>query len=683
MAFVATIQRFGSQYFKCARNAASMGVVPLATRAANLQTYLHPWPRRAASYLMGNTKKTDQAVAKQAALPPFNLNRLGKLHRKNMPVVMLAVYDATAAALADNAGVDILLVGDSFGNVKLGYQSTVSVSMEEMLMACQAVRRGAPNAFVVGDMPFGSYLTEEDALRNSSLLLKAGCDAVKLEGGSRITSILVRLKSAGIAVMGHIGLTPQTHVACGGYGTQGKSVVAAKALITDALALQDCGVFAVVIEKVPSELSAIITDQLSIPTIGIGAGADTSGQVLVSDDLLGLAACVDQKPLSFVKEYSNLGAQMRDAFMVYAGEVRGRKFPGVQHSTKMPKKVLDFLRREYPKQNLVQECCQDSVEDSRLNFIMANVFCSAKGVSGPSGSQTQSNLVQIPVFEQIESYKAWRYGLPANSTVGFVPTMGKLHAGHLSLVEAAAKKCDHVVVSIFVNPSQFAAHEDLDSYPRDMEADLRKLQDSGHAGKIQVFAPSSSQMYPSGARALNMTTSVRADAMKGQSEDNARPHFFTGVATVCTMLFNITQPTSVFFGQKDAMQCAVIRGLVRDLHFPFDVHVEPTVREPDGLAMSSRNVYLTPAQRAEGPKLYQALLQVATESTSVATVKQRLSEQLLADGFAIDYVSVSDPFMQELQDLTTPPKGSILSVAVRMEDPDSGAVVRLLDNVIF
>lgn len=672
--FVATIKRCGGSFYKVARNPA-MGAVPVFTRPENLQTYFGKWPKRFSSYLAGFTPSTEQSNA-QAIRKPFNLVQLNKKYRHDVPLVMLTAYDSTIAALADQAGVDILLVGDSFGNVKLGHHSTVSVSMEEMLIACQAVRRGSQYALIVGDLPFGSYLTEEDALKNSSLMLKAGCDAVKLEGGKRSAAIIARLVGCGISVMGHIGLTPQTH-ACWGFRTQGKSVATAEVLLADAKAVQEAGAFSIVVEKVPEDLGELITQLVPVPIIGIGAGGKVSGQVLVSDDVLGLSPRVDSKPLSFVKQYLKIAGPVKQAFANYTKEVRNKQFPLSKHSDKMAPEVIEILRTKYPDRARTA-CCVDG--------------------EGSDVEKNNNNIAiqKVEVFHTIADYKNWRNSLVG--TVGFVPTMGKLHAGHLALAEAAAEKTDHVVVSIFVNPSQFAKHEDLDKYPRDLDGDILALASSPamkHT-KIVVFAPTANEMYPSGARGLTLTTSVQADGVKGLSEDSMRPHFFQGVATVCTMLFNIVQPQEVFFGQKDAMQCAVIRGLVRDMHMPIKVNVHPTVRENDGLAMSSRNTYLTPAQRTQAGTIIQALLKGTGKSTpnrdetnadvkySAGQVRKSVYDQLVTNGFNVDYVSLADPYMKELTDDTVPLPGSVLSIAARTTPcPATGSVVRLLDNIVY
>lgn len=728
MAFVAVVRRFGGQFFKMPRCGA-MGAVPNDTRPSNLGTYFTEWPKSLSTFLLyGSTRSFNTVTASQAPSSDvkgylstnrkkFTLRNLAKNYRDNIPIVMMTAYDAPIAAIADRCGIDLLLVGDSIGNVKLGYDSTVTVNMAELLVASGAVCRGAKNAFIIGDLPFGSYLTVEDALKNSSAMLKVGCDAVKLEGGARMADVIAQLTKCGIPVMAHIGLTPQSHVQQGGYGTQGKSTAAAEQLIADAKAVEAAGAFSCVLEKVPSELADIITNTISIPTIGIGAGPKTSGQVLVSDDLLGLSASPAMqngsiKCPSFVKQYATLSNVISNAFSAYAHDVRTGAFPARAHSSAMPGVELAVLRQQYPegvphneggipgmvgsgntKNDTVDQSANmngDKGEQQTKNLgamVVGGVAATlggAKAATRCAELDTDSDAM-LPVVHTITDIRSFvRQQKEAENVVGFVPTMGKLHEGHLCLVEAAFKHCDVVVVSIFVNPSQFAAHEDFGSYPRDLEKDVAALKRAFPLKKVCVFAPSAKDMYPDDARATTLTTSVVPDGVRGQSEDAKRPSFFRGVATVCSMLFHIVSPDDVFFGQKDAMQCAVIRNMVRDLHFPVRVHVEPTVREANGLAMSSRNTYLNEQQKKQAANIYR-VLSAATEQRA-ATAKEitnSVENGLVESGFEVDYVSVAEPkCMTELTEDTQVGAGAVLSVAVKMKD-DNGMEVRLLDNVVF
>ncbi len=268
----------------------------------------------------------------QAKITILDLHEKKKRGEK---IVMLTAYDYTAALLVDQAGVEVILVGDSLGMVMLGYDSTVPVTMPEMLHHCRAVARGARHAFKIGDMPFGSYeASPAEAVRNAARFLKEGLmEAVKLEGGLEMAPAVKAIVAAGIPVMGHIGLTPQSLSKLGGYRVQGKTAESAFNLLRDALILQDAGCFAIVLEAIPAPLAALITKRLEIPTIGIGAGADCDGQVLVYHDLLGLFEGLQPR---FVKRYAQAGKLIRAALLRYREEVSNRSFPGAEHIYQMP-----------------------------------------------------------------------------------------------------------------------------------------------------------------------------------------------------------------------------------------------------------------------------------------------------------------------------------------------------------
>jgi 3-methyl-2-oxobutanoate hydroxymethyltransferase len=257
-------------------------------------------------------------------------------------LAVITAYDAGQAALAEAAGADILLVGDSLGMVVLGLPDTVSVTMDHMVHHCLAVSRGATKALVVADLPFLSYQADvPQAVRNGGRLLKEGrAQAVKVEGGREIEPQVRAMAAAGIPVMGHLGLTPQHVAALGGYKLQAKSALAARRLIEDARALADAGCFALVLECVPSPVAGLVTKSLPIPTIGIGAGPDCDGQVLVFHDLLGLYEGFKPR---FVKQYADLGSQAREALGRFTQEVRGGTFPDREHSFDMDQDELDRL----------------------------------------------------------------------------------------------------------------------------------------------------------------------------------------------------------------------------------------------------------------------------------------------------------------------------------------------------
>lgn len=243
---------------------------------------------------------------------------------------MLTAYDYPTAQIMDEAGVDILLVGDSLGMVVLGYEDTTKVTMEDMLHHVGAVHRGSNRSLIVADLPFLSYhLGVYEAVKNAGRLIREGANAVKLEGGREVTSQVEAMVHAGIPVMGHIGLTPQSINQLGGYYIQGKSEEDARRLLDEAKALEKAGAFAIVLECVPMELAKLITDAVEIPTIGIGAGAACDGQVLVSHDIFGLYAKIMPK---FVKRFTDIRSHMLKATKDYINEVSGKRFPGEEHS---------------------------------------------------------------------------------------------------------------------------------------------------------------------------------------------------------------------------------------------------------------------------------------------------------------------------------------------------------------
>jgi 3-methyl-2-oxobutanoate hydroxymethyltransferase len=256
---------------------------------------------------------------------------LREKRRRGEPITMVTAYDYPSALAVENAGLDMILVGDSLGMVVLGYDSTVPVTMDEMIHHAKAVRRGASHPFLVGDMPFMSYQADAaEAVRNAGRFLKeAGMDAIKLEGGREVVPIVQAIVRAGIPVMGHIGLTPQSVSLLGGYRVQGKTAESARALLSDALALQEAGCFSLVLESVPAPVAKWITRQLDMPTIGIGAGAGCSGQVLVYHDLLGLFERFTPK---FVKQYAQLHGAIVEALAAYRDDVLARRFPAQEHT---------------------------------------------------------------------------------------------------------------------------------------------------------------------------------------------------------------------------------------------------------------------------------------------------------------------------------------------------------------
>jgi len=946
---------------------------------------------------------------------------------------------------ADRAGVDIILVGDSVGMVVLGHEDTVSVTMDQMVHHCAAVAAAKPaHSMVLGDLPFGSYLTVESALHNAARLLKEGrVDAVKLEGGRRSAHLVRALTDAGIVVIGHVGLCPQAASSVGGFRVQGRTASEAQALLEDALALQEAGASAVVLEMVPEQVARLVSQRLGVPTIGIGAGVHTGGQVLVWHDTLGLYP----NPPRFVRQYDDLASQIDSALRGYVDDVRERRFPSVEHSTVLSKDQWqrvatqlgveeETLDQEAPGQKPddqqpsqkhgqqepsqkqeepqlhekdepvvvdwsasaeQQRLClgrpfvpsrfavvgggslgslmaarlalteQTTLVSSHLDHLQAvsahglyvqrpsskatvdeatasldtlvrperintissmqliaptttmatttttttpdagsEVGCVAGSAQSTlpfplppaaarhqtvllltSGERTQAALRYLPqllsddgmvvtmqnglgnedlvaavvgrervlvavtnqaamlhspgrvihtgtqgetvllplpsqvdyaaslaaqlnragvptrvesdqrraavvrwrklcvnaainpltalldvrngaltdepslrellrsvvhevaavarcetgeqfdddelleevlrisrvtapnrssmlraltsgrateinqingsvaklaqkhgiaapvnhmlttmvrsasslsnnqhaaamrarsysstaaaspslqVLKSVHEVRAFRRAADSNRrSVGFVPTMGALHDGHLQLVKEANRQCDQVVASIFVNPRQFAAHEDLDTYPRRVEEDCARLAATRCVDA--VFVPGVEEIYPQHPPSA---TFVDIDGIDQVGEGARRPGFFRGVATVCSILFNIVRPDAVFFGQKDALQCAVIRRMVRDLHMGIDVNVVPTVRESSGLAMSSRNAYLTADERARAPLLYRALRHAQEQLTAAGSLTADQVHTLVAGelstdpGMQLEYVHLFD-----------------------------------------
>jgi 3-methyl-2-oxobutanoate hydroxymethyltransferase len=269
---------------------------------------------------------------------------LPEMKTRRQPIVMVTAYDAPGGRLADQAGADLVLVGDSAAMTVLGHDSTVPATMEEMLILTRAVTRGASRPLVIADMPFGSFqVSDEDAVVNAIRFVKeAGADAVKLEGAGAMLSRVRSIVDAGIPVMGHLGLTPQSATMLGGFKAQGRSAEKALRLYDDARALEAAGCFSLVLEAVPAPVAARITHDLSVPTIGIGAGPDCDGQVLVWHDILGL---YDGRAARFVKRYAEIGDSIRSALAEFAADVRERRFPEEQHTYAMPDDELAVFER--------------------------------------------------------------------------------------------------------------------------------------------------------------------------------------------------------------------------------------------------------------------------------------------------------------------------------------------------
>jgi 3-methyl-2-oxobutanoate hydroxymethyltransferase len=301
-------------------------------------------------FLYGLYPKKEGTMSTQPISPSNNGNNRKKVttltfrrkKQRGEAITMLTAYDYPTALAIDLSGIDSILVGDSLGMVVLGYANTLPVTMEDMLHHSRAVARGAQFALLIGDMPFMSYQTDiKDAVRNAGRFLQeGGMDAVKLEGGRERADAVRAIIAAGIPVMGHLGLTPQSVNQLGGFRPQGREAAAARRLVEDAQILQEAGCFSIVLESVPARLARFISQRLEIPTIGIGAGVGCDGQVLVTHDLLGL---FDRFTPKFVKKYANLHAEMARAFTEYKKDVESCSFPGEEHSVEMPEEEWQAL----------------------------------------------------------------------------------------------------------------------------------------------------------------------------------------------------------------------------------------------------------------------------------------------------------------------------------------------------
>ena len=590
------------------------------------------------------------------------------------------------------AGVDVILVGDSLGMVVMGRDTTVGVTLEEVRHHCIAVAAGASTPLIVGDLPFGSYITPDDAARNAAWMLSnAHVDVVKLEGGQRVVRQIEAIIGSGMAVMGHIGLTPQSYTQLGGFRCQGKSADAAMRLVEDAVALQDAGCFSIVLECIPSQLAAFVTEHLNVPTIGIGAGPHTSGQVMVAHDILGLSV---GRP-KFAREFEPVGALVEAAMGGYVSAVQEGSFPATEHMFNMSHRQWDAFAAMVTDDPGLPDPADFGPTHPRVAAAPTPTLTPTPTPPRATPTPTPAQLTPPPpspptpafgmqVVESIDAVRVFRRRLDGDMRVGLVPTMGGLHQGHLDLIHAARQECDVVVVSLFVNPTQFAPGEDLATYPRQLEEDLATLR---AAGVDAVFTPDVGEMY-----GANTATFVNLDGIDRKSEGARRPGFFRGVATVCTKLFNIVHPDTVFFGQKDALQCTVIRRIVADLNMPIEVRVCATAREEDGLAMSTRNVRLTEGQRAVAPVLYAALLaaktafEAAPDTATVVELGARACDVLLAEPMVgyVEYISIADPDTGE--EVEAPYAGCVVSAAIRFrEQPgiDGDAALRILDNIVL
>ncbi len=513
-------------------------------------------------------------------MPDVTLTTLQGLKQSGEKIAMLTCYDATFAHTASQAGVDVLLVGDSLGMVLQGHDSTLPVSNEEMAYHTACVKRGNKGSLIVTDLAFESSHSVAQTLADAVRLMQAGAHMVKLEGGAWLAEPIARLAQMGVPVCAHLGLTPQAVNLFGGFKVQGRQETQARQLRADAIALEQAGAAMLLLECVPSVLAEEITQAVKIPVIGIGAGAATDGQVLVMHDMLGLS-------------------------------LTGRS----------PKFVKDFMQG------------QESIPAAIAAYVRA-----VKDVSFPRRTRIQ-RMNTVKTVRELRAAVA--RARSEGKRIGFVPTMGNLHAGHAALVKKAGERADFVVVSIFVNPLQFGPSEDLDTYPRTLAADQERLLE---AGCHLLFTPTVEEMYPDG---MDGQTRIHVPGVSEGLCGASRPGHFEGVATVVSKLLNMVQPDLALFGEKDFQQLAVIRKLVRDLNLPVQIFGEPTVRAADGLALSSRNGYLDEQQRAAAPAIYRTLRQLGERIRAgaedfpalLADARQALEQA----GLRPDYLEIREP----------------------------------------
>lgn len=482
-----------------------------------------------------------------------------KMKQQGTKISMITCYDYTSARIAAASNVDCILVGDSAAMTMHGYSSTLAADPALMAMHVRAVRAGAPEKFIVGDLPFLAHRGSLDRTLDAvAEIMRAGAQAVKIEGVEGSEDTISRIVESGVPVMGHLGLTPQSVHQFGGYKIQGTAPEAAERLINQSRTLEECGVFALVLECIPPDLAAKVTGLLAVPTIGIGAGRECSGQVLVMQDLLGLNTEFRPK---FVRRYLDGSALFKGAFDRFDGEVKSGTFPA------------------------------------------------------PADTLTKWSDLTAWIEERRRLQRA-------GFSIGFVPTMGALHAGHVSLLEKARAENDITVLSIYVNPTQFDNEDDLAKYPANLDRDL---EIAARAGVHHVLLPTYQQIYPDGYR-YRVSESEVSSRLCGAH----RPGHFDGVLTVVLKLLQIAGCDRAYFGEKDFQQLELVRGMARSFFLDAEIVGCPTVRETDGLAVSSRNLNLSPEARETAPVLARTLRESPTAEDATA--------RLRAAGFQIDYV---------------------------------------------
>lgn len=546
-------------------------------------------------------------------MKPTTIASLQKCKQDKKRFATITAYDYSFAKLFADEGLNVMLVGDSLGMTVQGHDSTLPVTVEDIAYHTAAVRRGAPNCLLLADLPFMAYATPEQAFENAATVMRAGANMVKIEGGEWLVETVKMLTERAVPVCGHLGLTPQSVNIFGGYKVQGRGDEAGDQLLSDALALEAAGAQLLVLECVPVELAKRITDALAIPVIGIGAGNVTDGQILVMHDAFGITGGHIPK---FAKNFLAETGDIRAAVRQYMAEVESGVYPGEEHSFPLRSHVVLIIET-------------------------------------------------LPLLrQQIRRLRM------EGKRVALVPTMGNLHDGHMKLVDEAKARADVVVVSIFVNPMQFDRPEDLARYPRTLQEDCEKL----NKRKVDlVFAPSVKEIYPNGTETH---TYVDVPGLSTMLEGASRPGHFRGVSTIVSKLFNLVQPDIACFGEKDFQQLALIRKMVADMGFDIEIVGVPIMRAKDGLALSSRNGYLTAEQRKIAPGLYKVLSSIADKLQAgerdldeiITIAGQELNEK----GFRADDIQIRDA--DTLLEVSETSKRAVILVAAWLGD------ARLIDN---
>eukprot|EP00913_Durusdinium_trenchii_P020192 g18973.t1 len=614
-----------------------MTAIPPQTSVTNMYTYFHTWPKHRSKFIIYGarsnasmtTRLDDQKKApdqnngedpvngleslygpilrsvsggekpKAAAAKPLGLAGVRRRFERGEKLSMVTAYDFPSGRFARQAGVELVLVGDSLGNCRLGLPDTVGVTMEDMIRATTAVRRGvdaagaatSPKPLVIGDMPFGSYLTMEDALRNAAAFRVAGADVVKLEGGSHLAPVVRALTNAGIAVMSHIGLEPQRALLQGGFRLQGTSATIHVPLLAALLRfvveeLSGAGCVLLVVEMVPEEVGTAVQASISCPVIGIGAGGKVAGQVLVCDDMLGMHG----RPPSFAKMFADVGRASAMAYETYVKEVRSGQFPGDKYSRHMP------------------------AEERNGQWHRSASACQ-----------------MLPLHD---------WSLFLGSSFGFELLHGRLLPVQRLAVNGArlagTRGISQAATGTRIEPKRLCSNAELIDWRRQVaEQGRRDVQKLRERGATALFTPSANEMYPTGSPGGTM---VVPHFVEGKSEAADRPHFFTGVATVCLKFFNLVQPDVAIFGQKDAMQCA--------------------------------------------PAIYKALCAATTaKGASPWSVRTSVREDLETQGLEVSYISVADTrFMNEKAD-EADLSNSVVSICCIMKE-EGHRTCRLLDTVL-